>query len=921
MKTINLLLTISLLIIAITQNVQAYQEKIAMRECTYSYNDRFFKPWNETQQSGVIMKITNRNLNFGPTQTASYLYNTSYQPQRVYRSADITDPRNGVANSSIPMLEVRKDLEGFIYINCSYSANERFWFSYYAAACGDGCGNSVGLTLTYDFNLSKGLKVNDTRCPFWTNGDTPNSCYTRFDLYDYGWTTFYPPTAGSHYNLREQAFRTDVIYYADNGNRMFGNINPSWSINAQNPITQALVTDFIADGVYRTNNLVVLSAVNISYLASGMLEMANAHGENGFGALFAYPDNWLARFYINSSVANLSDIITPATLNQTFVNLDTGKFNYGCYWDNISACTRVKEFSNISVNYTFKNFFNVPITGTFSFGSYLYSGGGGFGGYQTEILTFYHSATTSITGTIPPGQTVTFKHNTTIPANTYVGALGGTTTITRNNEYPIYNWYLLAGDDGDYLVFGGLSLFISLVNSQPAFNVTVELLSLTNLFNNNSNISYTPGVNRGFGEQQYDIQVKIMEERFIGDPGIEVDNITIRLNQQNMTNLLGTTSIFRNSYTPINIIIPITSQYLGKAGSKFKPKIAAIKRTAPFQDKITTVLTINPYFQAGDVMYAAGNVFNVINYHRTDHLTTWLFNPDFSGAHTITLNVTQLFVQNPLDKTKFRFYVNDTTTHTMYGPYDLAAVQQINFTLGPIEQRRLDLIIESLYSVWPNDHRPANNFTLVAVSDQQGVNPTTLLYSINVSKFNARDCSEISDPNSCLAMSLSGTACYVNYTGNSVEGTSPPGNLFFEPGVSDPSLCLNCTDTIQTLYCGNYDNQLSCEANTCFPTPPRGFEEFSGCSWYKVPFTIAKYKCVPVKGLCSYTTTNTCTNPASAADGTLSFTVVAGPASCQNYSITIPCEGYVKLPFASTFSLLLSLVIISLSYLFYKAKP
>ncbi len=89
----------ALMLISLSLQVSAYQNKIAVKECIYSYNDRNFGAWNDIEQKGVFLSLKNSNNNFGPGQNAVYTYNTTLQPGRLYYN--ITSTTSEI--SKIPM--------------------------------------------------------------------------------------------------------------------------------------------------------------------------------------------------------------------------------------------------------------------------------------------------------------------------------------------------------------------------------------------------------------------------------------------------------------------------------------------------------------------------------------------------------------------------------------------------------------------------------------------------------------------------------------------------------------------------------------------------------------------------------------------------------------------------------------------------
>ena len=116
MKKITLILNIILVTIIICISVSALdQERAAIKECEYSFNDGSFGTWDEDTQTGTFMKVTNNNPTIGIGQNGDYEYISYQQPREYYNSFE----KPGLI-SKIPILNVRSGQENKVYINCSF---------------------------------------------------------------------------------------------------------------------------------------------------------------------------------------------------------------------------------------------------------------------------------------------------------------------------------------------------------------------------------------------------------------------------------------------------------------------------------------------------------------------------------------------------------------------------------------------------------------------------------------------------------------------------------------------------------------------------------------------------------------------------------------------------------------------------------
>jgi len=107
------------MILILCSSVNAYQKKMTVKECIFSYNDDNFDPWDESAQTGVFLKIINHNLVLGESQSPDYEY-IVYQPTRTYYNNF-----NYGGTSTVPYLKVRtSNDENKIYTKCNYKVGD-----------------------------------------------------------------------------------------------------------------------------------------------------------------------------------------------------------------------------------------------------------------------------------------------------------------------------------------------------------------------------------------------------------------------------------------------------------------------------------------------------------------------------------------------------------------------------------------------------------------------------------------------------------------------------------------------------------------------------------------------------------------------------------------------------------------------------
>lgn len=429
-KTLFIVYCLSIIFL-LSSDVNAYQKKMTIKDCIFSYNDDEFNAWDESTQTGVFLKIINNNLVLGETQNPSYEY-IVYQPARTYyNNFDYG------GTSTIPYLKVRaSNEENKVYTKCNYKVGDyRIFFTNFFHNYGSHCAY-----FTHDFNLTQNIV---------TEGMTG---------YSYSSISKYNNTASpySRYSGTSAQVRTDGVFYIDN--KVDSDHSASILYN---------------DGFYPNTEPTVTTVMNMDNFAPGVFWTYSLIRENGYQALFSYFGNW---FYIDSDMQDAKDMLKPRAISQTFKNENTGK----------TPMFVANPGDNINAAFTFKNDFGVPLNniritrGIYS--ELMWTGGVGSSG--TEVSGF-DSRTTDYIDFLP-GEEKTIYYNAIIPENTVIPHLRGLRYVYGDSPYSDFtpSWPPIGSDEGDYLGFLRFDPRIELQKTgdgiyQPVFNMTTELLVAT----------------------------------------------------------------------------------------------------------------------------------------------------------------------------------------------------------------------------------------------------------------------------------------------------------------------------------------------------------------------------------------------------------------------------------------------------------
>ena len=868
----------ALMLISLSLQVSAYQNKIAVKECIYSYNDRNFGAWNDIEQKGVFLSLKNSNNNFGPGQNAVYTYNTTLQPGRLYYN--ITSTTSEI--SKIPMLQVRNDLENMIYLNCTYITNPIsgvFFPTTFQAACGQGCGYSSGLLFTHDFNLSENILLQNTAMTNYKSYSLPAG-YSGAPVYAY--------------LSKQQNIPQSLIYFGDN------------RIDAPT-VNQSI---FIKNGIYAGTEPNVLSQLNISTIASGLFSFVTLHIENGGEWLIDGQSWWRFLVYINSSKNALSDVLIPQPTSAIFTrnNIES---TLGCDVANPLplTCLRLSIGDLLNASYSYYNPFTIELTSLNFVSGYESAGGGNGIGWPwpgTTVAFFGQGINHPPGVSIPAGLTYLLRDSASIPSNAFFATIFTQSSVRRGTAPSISTWYNpIGGSEGKYLYFGKLSIYLSLIQGKPSFNVSVNLHVLPSIFGV-VNVTY----DRATGKEEYALEMKIIQAWPNGTKK-EFENFTISLNESVFNSQFpGKQALYSGvgNETPFSFIIPITDKYAGNPGSDYYPiGFTIMRQTPPLLDQVVATFTSSPKAKAAGLQYAQERYFDIYNWKPFDEKKIQVSNLDFLMPHSFTLNITNFSLGTcggPLLHPRFlNITLKDSkiggpeTTFTSISGGPLTGQALVVPGIGIVETRNIIVNVSARYGLgaWPKVNC-TGNFSIDARTDLVGADPSVLNYNFTIHAFEVHQCSEADTWGVCLrepALLALPDKCTWNYTGPLT--TAPPGDI-----GSIGSLCLECS-SFSGLSCSAYNNNESCIQNNCELHLNGNFEK---CIWNETLNV-----CVNFRNPCTYFDIEHCSPQQKT--GIKEYINVSGPpAFCQPYNETIRCRGYFELGFFGIWEFVISFIIV-----------
>jgi len=700
-KTKNLIL-ISILLIFLLQNVSAYQRKLTLKECFYSFNDINFGSWDG--QKGIFLKINNSNLKLGDGENPSYSH-TSYQTFRGYYNNFNGYNPSGVwpynSMSAIPILNVSKaNPENKVYINCTYVVGD-YKISikdYYAAHAANG----NGLLITHDFNLTTGIIKEDTQS-YATTGFNYNNQWNFF----------------SHYPVSIQR-GSDSVYYVDNCDDMGG--------------STLLFDD--AEGIWggecyeSSKNPNIISVFDLKNWTSGLFRGSAYFRENGYDSLFTPSFN--IYFYIDSDMQDPMDFLIPRFLDEgtnltIWKNKGTGseqkKYGYYCnLLGGVPNCLAVNYGDKITVEQMLRNDFNFTLNnidvkvGLAS--SYMSTGGVGesgtdvaqFGGFSySESMTFL------------PNETKKISVDFNLPSN--INMLFGSLLLSRQAKSTnLYSnsrtdWPAVGYDNFPYFGFGRFDPRIEMIRDasgkfRPFFNMSVDLLIM-------SNPAYSPIIWPG----DYELLVEIWNGS-ISNPKNFKNSNTIILDETEFIKMGKpcpgpNCKLEAGRINDYNILVPVTEEYMreGASGADYRLVIYSVYRlTTPYR-KIAKLMKI-PYFKPGDIAIPEDDgILHFSENSTRDYERITILNPSF---YEIDVNLGVSYWE---DNENFTInWVNEAGSESGFGKYSSKTEH-----LKPGGSQLIKFWVNATYPIWP-DNSIQKNLVINASAKIGGTIKTTLLY-------------------------------------------------------------------------------------------------------------------------------------------------------------------------------------------------
>ena len=562
------------------------QEKMLMKSCSYSLNDKSFGIWDQSQQKGVFLKINNSNLNFGSTQVADYKVVSFQNSQGFYNPYGYYNPSHNYpfnSTSTIPIISVSPGNENILYVNCTFKINPSIQAVYPKSYhfIGGGMGDAL-VYPTYDFNLSNEL----VNLPGF-------SAFPEYNNY----------TLNKYY----QAIANPLSSYGEDSFMSFGRY----------PISKfrGISYGFRENTAWSPASEITLNTS--AYLGDTASGLSSSLGYLRENADMDLVNKWTAFFYIDSSTKTIQSSLYPIATKYTCTN-PAGGIIYSA-GDSVYA------------NITFKNPYPVELTSqnlTAKISDDFFWAVGMrniFGVSQTLVSK-------SIFHTFAPNEEFNFSllSPISLAPHPYIdsiyqifdsqGVLKSPAGITT-----------CGADSVSYLGFWAVDPRIEIINNVPTFKLTLDLT----VFQNPAPLAYSvsPG--------EYDLWVQIYNST--AKTNNLVSNTTIHLNQTEFDKmgksvLIAPTSSAKTSavYT---ITIPVEETFKSETGNYYV-NVYSIKNNAPFAGKIGALDYPYPFFKPGKLMYASDTMLNFGPDSKTDAPTGGIMvsNPSFS-PHTIKLSL------------------------------------------------------------------------------------------------------------------------------------------------------------------------------------------------------------------------------------------------------------------------------------------
>jgi len=562
-----------------------YQDRMAIKECIYSFNDENFGSWNDLEQKGVFMKVKNNNLNIGPTENSlDYTY-TSYQQPRTYYNNFEYRPD---LISKIPILNVMERPENNqVYVDCKFKVGnyKLFFNSFYITSSI----HNYAIFMTQDFNLTKDIM----------EYEEPQTAYSRFD-----YSPHIPRLFGRNEQKSEKGYRSSAIIYVGNEVENYDGTGISF---------------LRAKGFYPNTNPTVKFKINLNNAASGLYYMGPYIYANGRSLFWTNEAGHNTMFYINSSMKtqqDILDILIPRfskTIKRISMNTSENVDENYIYDDG--------EYANVT--YEFYNPFSIDLTNIKFKARHLSWITKGVG-YNTDIKNPYaynciNEPTLDFKGKSLMNISFICKYPPYLSESAPIYRSPLSFIVRVDN---VIDHYLpkIGTTNTSYLGIEDIDPKITLVDGNASFQIDFSIYPYGDIIPN-----------------EYELLVNVYNNSNVMDRNI-VYSETIALTEE----------MASESKIPLQITISVDPT-IYEPGITHYVDIFTVKKLPPPNNlvgkKIARLLTI-PNFESGPLQYyphetEGGDTFFFSESSKTDSRPIRLFNPDFY-SHTLTLELKDL---------------------------------------------------------------------------------------------------------------------------------------------------------------------------------------------------------------------------------------------------------------------------------------
>jgi hypothetical protein len=649
-------------VILLVGTVSALQEKMAIEECSISYNDDTYGPWDEVNHKGVFVKIINHNTNL--REDADYEY-INYQRANYQRAED-----NGLnaEGNYLPILNIVSGGPNMIYTNCTHKVgNYRIYLQNYIVPFqGDG----GGLHLSPDFDFNDGIiiafpeVISSANSPANYNGKE-----SKFRHYSY--------------NLKQSPH--GVLYYADNG---------------KNIGTGANAISVYGEGFFPYTHPVMMTSINLSGYASGILYGEFLIREAGNTLLIDRIDN---RFYLNAAPNNIKDFLAPTivggSITSEFPNREE-EYTINvleCVEDTaegvIGNCFDLSRGGKFIMTYHLKNPFNVPLNNIQVCKTWTTNADRmGFGREGTEVNYFWNPSSCEDLGPIPVGgMDYTFEVN--IPKNNdyiWAGTHGYIIFVNAAGSGTQASYFRPGDDEENLLGFGSFDPRIEMIKEdgmyKPFFNLTSTLQVADTRYNYDKILA-----------GDFDLLYEVWNGTVGGgavESGMVKDSEIV--SGATVFGQMGVSMLTQSEKKIYSHLISIGNKYISESlsGAKYYVRVYVIAKTGKFTGKKISTPTVAPYFTPGDIAYLLKDELYFGSNSKLDHGEIEIFNPTFYS------NDFKLSVKSWSDEENFMLKLTDGVNYEKNPP--------ATYRLCPLCTKKIILDVNATHNPWVSESKIEN---------------------------------------------------------------------------------------------------------------------------------------------------------------------------------------------------------------------